>query len=129
MAEKTTTSFYLFSFSHYILNDVDTSNCKAMISMIKATCLFFSRKICEKFSNIKFHENPSSSSRTDGRTDGRADVSKIIVAFRNFAKAPSERLRVTIMLAFRCDISVKYEFRPWLHYLQCVREITVTVLT
>ena len=24
-----------------ILNDVDTSNCKAMISMIKATCLFF----------------------------------------------------------------------------------------
>ena len=41
MAEQTTTSFYLFSFSHYILNDVDTSNCKAMISMIKATCLFF----------------------------------------------------------------------------------------
>ena len=31
-------SFYLFLFSHYILNDVDTSNCKAMISMIKATC-------------------------------------------------------------------------------------------
>ena len=25
MAEQTTTSFYLFSFSHYILNDVDTS--------------------------------------------------------------------------------------------------------
>ena len=41
MAEQTTTSFYLFSFSHYVLNDVDTSNCKAMISMIKATCLFF----------------------------------------------------------------------------------------
>ena len=41
MAEQTTTSFYLFSFSHYILNDVDTSNCKAMISMIKATSLFF----------------------------------------------------------------------------------------
>ena len=40
MAEQTTTSFYLFSFSHYILNDVDTSNCKAVISMIKATCLF-----------------------------------------------------------------------------------------
>ena len=31
---------FLFSFSHYILNDVDTSNCKAMISMIKATCFF-----------------------------------------------------------------------------------------
>jgi len=33
-------SFYLFSFSHYILNDIDTSNSKAMISMIKATCFF-----------------------------------------------------------------------------------------
>jgi len=41
MAEQTTTSFYLFSFSHYILNDVDTSNCKAMISMIKATCFLY----------------------------------------------------------------------------------------
>ena len=37
-------SFYLFSFSHYILNDVDTSNCKAMISMIKATCFFFNSR-------------------------------------------------------------------------------------
>ena len=41
MVEQSTSSFYLFSFSHYILNDVDTSNCKAMISMVKATCLFY----------------------------------------------------------------------------------------
>ena len=34
----------LILFSHYILNDVDTSNWKAMISMIKATCLFNFRR-------------------------------------------------------------------------------------
>ena len=37
----------------------------------------FSRNILEKFSKIKFHENPSSGSRVvpcrDGQTDGRAD--------------------------------------------------------
>ena len=48
MAEQTTTwplsnhsDPEAISFSHYILKDVDTSNCKAMISMIKATCFFF----------------------------------------------------------------------------------------
>ena len=41
MAEQTRILFYLFSFSHYILNFVDTSNCKAMISTIKGTCFFF----------------------------------------------------------------------------------------
>jgi len=50
MAEQTTTSFYLFSFSHCILNDVDTSKCKAMISMIKATCFFYAYCIaCSRF--------------------------------------------------------------------------------
>ena len=40
MAAKQSQRLYLFSFSHYILKDVDTSNCNAMISMIKATCFF-----------------------------------------------------------------------------------------
>jgi len=53
-----------------------------------------SRKIFQKYSNIRFHENPSSGSRvvpnrqTDRRTDGRADMNKLIVASRNFANAP-----------------------------------------
>jgi len=48
----------------------------------------FSRQIFEKFSNIKFHENPSSGSRVVpcGRIDGRTDMTKLIVAFRNFAE-------------------------------------------
>jgi hypothetical protein len=44
--------------------------------------LEFCRHIFEKYSNVKFHENPSI------LTDGRTDVTKLIVAFRNFAKAP-----------------------------------------
>jgi hypothetical protein len=44
----------------------------------------FSRQIFEKVSNIKFYQNPSSGNRVvpDGETD-----MKLIVAFRNYAKA------------------------------------------
>ena len=54
----------------------------------------FPRHIFAKFSNTKFHENPSSGSRvvpcgrTDGRKEGRKDMAKIIFAFRNFANEP-----------------------------------------
>ena len=47
----------------------------------------FSRQAFEKYSNIKFHENPSSGAgmfHADGETD-RHDES---VPFRNVAKAP-----------------------------------------
>jgi hypothetical protein len=49
----------------------------------------FSRQIFEKYSSIKFHENPPSGSRIvpRGRTDGQTDMTKLIVAFRNFANA------------------------------------------
>jgi hypothetical protein len=44
----------------------------------------------EKFWNMKFHENPSSGSRVvpRGRADGQTDMTRLIVAFRNFATAP-----------------------------------------
>jgi len=52
--------------------------------------LEFSRQIFKKYSNIKFHENPSSGSRVVARrrTDGRTDMTKLTFAFRNFVKAP-----------------------------------------
>ena len=50
--------------------------------------LEFSRKIFEKYSNIKFHGNLSSEA---GRIDGQTDIMKLIVAFLNFANAPKNR--------------------------------------
>jgi hypothetical protein len=46
-------------------------------------------------SNITPHKNPSSRSRIVpcGQTDGRTDMTKITVAFRNFAKASKNQKR------------------------------------
>jgi hypothetical protein len=56
--------------------------------------LKFSQQMFEKYSNIKFNENPSSGVRvvpcrqTDVRTEGQTRLTKLIVAFHNFANAP-----------------------------------------
>ena len=60
----------------------------------------FSRPTFEKYTNIKFNENRSSGTpvvpceRTDreaGRqADRQTDMTKLIVAFRNFANAPKD---------------------------------------
>jgi len=59
--------------------------------------LEFSRQIFEKSSNTKFLDNPSSRSRVfhaDIQTDGgHADLTKLIVSFRNCAKAPKQEMR------------------------------------
>jgi len=47
--------------------------------------LGYSRHIFEKYSNIILHKYVSSGSR---QTDGRTDMTKLIIAFRSFAKAP-----------------------------------------
>jgi hypothetical protein len=54
--------------------------------------LEFSRQIFEKYSNIKYDENPSSDSRVVpyGRKDGKADIMKLTVDFRNFANVPKK---------------------------------------
>jgi hypothetical protein len=46
----------------------------------------FSTDFSKKYSNIEFHENALSGSRVV--PCGRTDLTKLIVAFRNFAKAP-----------------------------------------
>ena len=50
-------------------------------------------QIFEKYSNIKFHENPSSGRRVGrrGRTDRRTGTTKLIVAFPNFVNAPEKK--------------------------------------
>jgi hypothetical protein len=53
--------------------------------------LEFSRHSLVKYSNIKFHKNPSSESRAVPITDGRTDMKKLIVDFRNSANAPKNK--------------------------------------
>jgi len=72
----------------------------------------FSRQIFEKYSNIKFHENSSSGSRSvpRGRPDRRTDITKLGVDFRNFTKAPiisSARKKEYLV---RCERSSVFRF-------------------
>ena len=48
--------------------------------------LEFSRHIFEEYSNIKFHENPPVLTEMI-HAEGQIDMTKLIVAFRNFANA------------------------------------------
>jgi len=59
----------------------------------------FLRQILEKYSNIKFHKNPSSGSRVVpcGRTDGQTDTTNLIVAFRSFAKANKKNSNLQLL--------------------------------
>jgi hypothetical protein len=52
--------------------------------------LEFSRQIFDKYSTIKFHENPSTENRVVpcGQTDRKAEMTKLTDTFRNFANAP-----------------------------------------
>jgi hypothetical protein len=61
--------------------------------------LLFSRQIFKKYSNIRFLWNLSSGSRvvacgrTDGRTNRRTEMTKLIIAVRNFSNAPKKKCR------------------------------------
>ena len=50
----------------------------------------FSRQIFEKYSDFQFHENPSGGSPIV--PCGQTDVKKLVVALRNFANAPKNRI-------------------------------------
>ena len=54
-----------------------------------------SGKIFEKYSNTNFYENPTSESRVVpcGHRDGRTEMTKLTVAFRNFANTPKSETK------------------------------------
>jgi len=69
--------------------------------------LEFYRQILDKYSNIKFYEIPSGGNRVvhadgrmEGQTNGRTDMTKLKVAFRNFANGPKNT--ECIFLLYRC---------------------------
>ena len=80
----------------------------------------FSRQIFDKSSNIKCRQNPSSGSRIIpcGRTDGRADMTKVIVAFRNFANAPRSS-QSKIAPTGRSAINKKLPMTHLLYFIYC----------
>ena len=53
----------------------------------------FLDRFSKKSSNIKFHQNPFIGSR--GQTDRQTDMTKLIVAFRNFANA-SKKIKFAV---------------------------------
>jgi len=71
----------------------------------------FSREILEKYSNInvmKIRPVQVELFHVERRRDGRTDVTKLIVAFRNFAKGPKNSPYRMSKPQFTClDIIVK----------------------
>jgi hypothetical protein len=93
-------SLHLLSETFFILRRTEQDMvfmCSALYSCPILTKLEFSRQIFEIFSNIIFHENSPSGSRVvpDGQTDAWTDMTKLIVAFRNFVKSPK-------MIIYKC---------------------------
>jgi hypothetical protein len=78
--------------------------------------LEFSGKGFEKYPNMKFHENPSNGRQVVwcGQTDGRTDMTKLAVAFRNFAKKPKN-----------LQIHVAFDHRQ--KYLKCFEKFVPKV--
>jgi hypothetical protein len=62
--------------------------------------LDFLDRVFENYSNVKFRENPSSGSRVV--PCGQADMMNPIVAFRNFANAPSNAQSPLSYCPFQC---------------------------
>jgi hypothetical protein len=66
--------------------------------------LEFSQQTFEKYSNIRFHENPSSGIRivprgwTGGQTKETDRHDEASSRFRNFAKAPKNGLKIRVLL-------------------------------
>jgi len=72
--------------------------------------LRFSEGFFEEYANIKFHNNQSSGSGVVacGQAKGRTDTNDIIIAFRNFGKAPKN-----IMINHQHRAGVLMFFVPW----------------
>ena len=74
-------------------------------------CIFRGFVALEKYSNIKFHENPYSGSPVvERREDGRTDITKVIVAIRNFWNAPKNEVVLGCIFPGFCGAPPKTRF-------------------
>jgi hypothetical protein len=73
--------------------------------------LEFSSQIFENIPNIEFHQNPSKGSRVVPcrRTDVRTEMTKLIVAFCNFANVPNNDLLFGPSILSACDLSFSHK--------------------
>jgi hypothetical protein len=80
----------------YLIKNVYRSSCKLPLFLSDLDKTWIFSKIFENFSHIKFYKNPSSGIRVVpcGQTYGRTDMTKLIVAFRNFLKALKNELTI-----------------------------------
>jgi len=77
---------------HHKCTNVQMCACTLPFILIRFQWKIFS-KYHRKFSNIKFNKkNPSCGIRVvpRGRTDGQADMTNLLIAFRNFVHAPEK---------------------------------------
>ena len=84
-----------------MITNVYRSSCKVPLCWSDFNGIEYSRQIFEKRPNVNFHENPFVGSgvvpcgrmdrRMDGRRDRGADMTKLIVAFRNFPPPPPKK--------------------------------------
>ena len=84
------TFFFLRTTERVMIENEYWSSCNVLVLLSDFNKLELSQQIFEKYSNIKFYENPSSESRAvaGGWTDRQTEKMKQTVPFRNFANAP-----------------------------------------
>jgi Ni,Fe-hydrogenase III component G len=109
-----TAAILIFNHIHmyciFFILDVYRYSCRVRFSMVRYYWEEVSRQIFERYSDMKFQENPSTGSRVVpcGHTDRETDLTKLIVVFLNFEDAPKYivYLKYKLPILFKFNIGV-----------------------